>query len=136
MNLIGDPEELEALAARYELRAAQVDQALQQLYAKFASATWTCTKADRWRAHVRRQRAEARAIATELRAIAAALRRSAAAVRNELNVLHRLERAVRSLLEAAVRSAADAAHHAIDLRDLPASGDPSWRSIARKLGVS
>lgn len=143
MNLIGDPEEMEALAARYELRAAQLDEALQRLHASFTNATWTCAKADRWRAHVQRQRRDASAIAVELRGIAAALRRSAAAVRAELDLIHRLERAVRAALDALVAGATATpesiritVERAIDPCRLPPSGDPAWRSVARDLGIT
>lgn len=132
MNPLGDPEELEALAARYDLRASQLQQMTHRVDGRFRTATWVGPKADRWRARMQFRAREGARLADELRAVARELRRCAAEIRAEIAALHRIERLVRDLLT----SVADTVNDLIDPLTLPAPGDPAWRAVARRLDIS
>jgi uncharacterized protein YukE len=136
VSTLGDPDEIESLAAQYLQRASDIEQVGNDVRRQVGESTWTSAKADRFRAETHRHEAEATGLAGEFRELAAELRAAAANLRTELSELDGIERSIRSTVDG-FRPNTGVAPPWEGTRwnpaNLPPRGDPAWRSVARDL---
>lgn len=135
MSVLGNPDQIEALAARLERDAAHLDDIGNDLVRRLDQAWWRCAKADRYRNEMRARRADAGRRAEDFRAIAADLRRHAQSVRQTMTRINGLERNIRNWMrQAAANPNAKPPWEQWGIRiRLPASGDPAWLDLQRTL---
>jgi uncharacterized protein YukE len=135
MNLVGDPAAINAMASLIDRKAGQLADVGRRVQerADRSRGRWDCTKAERFRHTTADRHHQTDGMANELHDLARQLRSVAVQVQNRLNVLHSIERRVRSALDADVELARRFASSG--LRALPGPGDPSWEQVARTLGI-
>lgn len=134
---LGSPEAIEALAAKVDRDAAGLAAGASALRAAGSHTKWLGVRADQWRTANGLRAREIDAAASELRGIAFDLRRMAQELRAEIEALRGIEMRVREWIGAVVASLDDAAPWSGTRwhpGNLPPSGDPAWRDVARDLG--
>jgi uncharacterized protein YukE len=140
VSVLGNPAAIEALAMTLDRRAddlSDVGRRVRQR-AESSSQKWICARADRFRWEMQERQRQAEAMARELHDIARQLLAVANRVRAEIAFLGGLERRVRDLVRRFPAGSATPPPWAgtrWSPRNLPRSGDPAWRDVARVLGV-
>jgi uncharacterized protein YukE len=138
MNLVGDPVTIRALASTLRRDAAHLDAVGRRVAQRATDCSWQSPRANRFRDQMAQDQRHSNEMAGKLVDIANQLDRAAAVVEAELQELHVLERAVRSLI-GTFRPVAGLAAPWFGTGwspgHLPSSGDPAWRACARALGV-
>jgi hypothetical protein len=137
LSPMGNPDAIEAFAATLDRRAGDLAAIGHRLDERAGSASWSCQRADRFRADMHVRRVELDRNAAELEAIAHDLRRNATQIRTELHALSVLEAKVRALFQRVYSAAVHPPWLGTPWspHNLPPPGDPRWRSVARALGV-
>ncbi|MGQ0434935.1 MAG: WXG100 family type VII secretion target [Microthrixaceae bacterium] len=135
MNPLGDPEQIHALANRFDRNSIAIRAIGARVAHRLETASWQCTKANRFRAECRAVNAEARQRADALHAIAVDLHRHAEWVRQTTADLMGLEKRIKDWFDKN-RGIWQAWPIKIDF---PGAGDPAWRAVQdqlKKLGVA
>lgn len=137
---IGDPDAIRALASACRGAGdalANVGDAVG-VTAQGSQAWWQAPRAERFRASMDQQRQGACTIADDLYSLSAQLTGVAAAVESQLSILARIEARVLALFKdymPAANVVAPWAGTPWSPGRLPTSGDPTWLTVARDLGV-
>lgn len=135
---LGNPAAVEAFATRFDRRAEDLMVIGRRVRNGLQAGQWRCAKATRFRHELDARQQDTERIANEMRSIARDLRRIAAQVRAEYDLLNGLERRVRQIM-GGYRPKPGSTPPWQGTRwspgNLPRSGDPAWREVARALGV-
>lgn len=139
MTSLGDPTTLDALGVRYQQRADDLTAIGRRIYVRADGATWTCARADRFRATVGGHQTALQRTSSELREVGMELRALASRLQAEIDRLLAIERRVRSLF-ASHNPASPLPPPWMGTRwspaNLPPSADTAWDAVGRELGTS
>jgi LmbE family N-acetylglucosaminyl deacetylase len=150
--MYGDPDELDRLARRLSVRAADVRRHADDHVRQGQAAHWVSSSAQAYRDRVARDRVAADRVAAELEQAAAALRAHAQQVRETVATIARFEREATEWFEHQSRSVLHRAEGAVDTagrlvkhlvadapwstwpigpHNLPSPGDMKWLDVGR-----
>jgi uncharacterized protein YukE len=137
----GDPEAIGALASACYKAADQIRTLGDDVHgqAERSSEWWRAPRADRFRSDMAMRQKDAYDLGQRLQTIAGQLKALAGSVDGELSFLSGLEAKVLSLFKDFVPIVGVMAPWAgtpWSPTQLPATGDPAWRSVARDFGIT
>lgn len=130
---IGDPDQVERLAAVYDDAANEVAQIGRDRESAIERADWQSPSAERYRHAARERRRACEHSAVEMQDIARALRRHAAWIRERESELRSLEARIRSWAASHPPNPLDPLPDASLITYWPAALSPDWEALASRL---
>jgi hypothetical protein len=128
--MLTDPDQLEAIAVRYEQAADEVAGTGRRSARRVDASSWSCARADRCRQAAFDAGVRAEQAAADMRSLAGDLRFLAAQRRAEIEQALLAEVRVR-----AYWAESGTGFGAWPVTETPSSGDPAWIGVARSLGL-